>query len=201
MIEIDVIVSDEVSELLPLDTGRIKKHAVSVFESSEVSESDVNIVFIDDENMMVLNEKYKGRKGPTDVLSFALSEEDTDLYWVFCGDAEGTIGIWSLLDDEYQHSAGGRFVLYINGNYTYYAFNDFNKYPFKANPGDKLNLKYNADTITDGAAWYFNEVWLHHRDSDYKMKLTGGMNGTYYGEPTPSGVIAVYDETLVIPEN
>ena len=78
MIEVDIIVSEEVSEIFPFDTGHLKKHAVFVLESSGISECDVNIVFIDDMNMNMLNEKYRVRTDSTDVLSFTLSDEDAD---------------------------------------------------------------------------------------------------------------------------
>ena len=77
MIEVEVIISDETREHFPLEPVRLQNYAVRVFESCGISESDVNIIFVDDICMTELNEKYKGRKGSTDVLSFDLSEEDS----------------------------------------------------------------------------------------------------------------------------
>ena len=76
MTEVEIIVSEEVNELFTFDAERLKKHAVHILESSGVSEYDVNIVFINDMNMTVLNEKYRGRSDSTDVLCFMLSDDD-----------------------------------------------------------------------------------------------------------------------------
>jgi len=46
------------------------------------------------------------------LVSISLSSEDTDLYWVICGNAEGTENIIEP-DEVYDH---GSFLLYINGN-------------------------------------------------------------------------------------
>ena len=78
MKEVGVIVSDEVMEIFPLDTGRIQKFAACVFKSNGVSECDVSIVFIGDAKMTSMNEMYKGHKGSTDVLSFNLTDEGSD---------------------------------------------------------------------------------------------------------------------------
>ena len=78
MIDVDVVITDEVAELYPINPGRLKKHAVYVLKSSGILVSDVTIIFIDDTEMSVLNEKYKGCVGSTDVLSFILSEKDSD---------------------------------------------------------------------------------------------------------------------------
>jgi len=67
-----------------------------------------------------------------------------------------------------------------------------------ANPGDELNLQFLSNTLFNGTSWYFNEVWLHHVDNDYKMKLSGGESGKYYGEKTYSGKIIVFIETYII---
>ena len=48
-------------------------------------------------------------------------------------------------------------------------------------PRDTLNLRYYLCRI-NGTSWNFYSVWLHHLDSDYKMKLSDGASGTYYGE-------------------
>ena len=68
MAEIEIIVSDEVIELFPL-----KQKQVQGFKKY-----DINIVFINNEKMSELNEKYKKRKGTTDVLSFNLSDDTSE---------------------------------------------------------------------------------------------------------------------------
>lgn len=74
---IEVITSDDVEGLLPVDSGRLQEYAGHVLREEGVPEGEFNIVFIGDEFMTELNEMYKGRKGTTDVLSFNLTEETT----------------------------------------------------------------------------------------------------------------------------
>ena len=79
MTGIEVIVSDEVFELFPLEQEHLKKFAARVLKSSGISQYAVNIVFINDEKMTGLNEKFKKRKSSTDVLSFNLSDGSSDI--------------------------------------------------------------------------------------------------------------------------
>lgn len=131
----------------------------------------------------------------------SLSNEDTEYYWVLCGDAEGTKNI-TVYNSAFGagHSHVG-LILYINDDYTFYAWNNFNKYPFKANPGDELRIQYNLGYRAEGISWYFESIWLHHRDSDYKMKLSNGASGNYFGsDPYQSETVPVYNQTITVPE-
>lgn len=74
MIEVEVIVSEEVSDLLPVRPVPVHDHAVFVLESYGFTNAEVNIVFVGDEKMTELNEAYKNRSDSTDVLSFNLSD-------------------------------------------------------------------------------------------------------------------------------
>ncbi len=78
MVEVDVIVTNEASHLFSLDAVRLQNFAVQVLKYMGISESEVNIVFIDDVKMTELNENFKKHPGTTDVLSFILSEEHED---------------------------------------------------------------------------------------------------------------------------
>lgn len=75
MITINVSVAPQVAGLFPLYRIKVKKYSRNVLESCGVSKGGVNIVFIDNSEMTRLNEEYKKRRGPTDVLSFNLSDE------------------------------------------------------------------------------------------------------------------------------
>ncbi len=79
MTGIEIIVSDEVFELFPLEQEHLKKFAARVLKSSGIFQYTVNIVFINDEKMTGLNEKFKKRKSSTDVLSFNLSDGSSDI--------------------------------------------------------------------------------------------------------------------------
>ena len=78
MTGIKIIVSDEVTELFPLKQKQLQRFAVSVLKSNGIKKYDINIVFINNMKMIELNEKYKKRKGTTDVLSFNLSDETSE---------------------------------------------------------------------------------------------------------------------------
>ena len=79
MITVDVIVSEEVIDLFPLEREDVQKYSVNVLKSNGITRCDINVVFIDDEKMTGLNEKYKKREGATDVLSFDLSDNSSDI--------------------------------------------------------------------------------------------------------------------------
>jgi len=75
---IEIIVSDEVIELFPLKQKQLQGYAENVLKSNGIKKYDINIVFINNEKMSELNEKYKKRKGTTDVLSFNLSDDTSE---------------------------------------------------------------------------------------------------------------------------
>lgn len=75
MREVQVIVTEDVSGLLPLDATIIQSYVAETMGSHGAAGFDVNIVFIGDQEMTELNENYKKRRGTTNVLSFNLSED------------------------------------------------------------------------------------------------------------------------------
>ena len=79
MTGIEIIVSDEVFELFTLEQEHVQKFVARVLKTSGISQYAVNIVFINDEKMSELNEKFKKRKSSTDVLSFNLSDGYSDI--------------------------------------------------------------------------------------------------------------------------
>ena len=74
-INVDVYVSDDVAELVPIDGNRISDYAFTVLAARGVDSCDVNIVFINDEAIAEMNVQYREKQGPTDVLTFILSDE------------------------------------------------------------------------------------------------------------------------------
>ena len=79
MIGVELIVSEEVFDLFPFRCENVQKYSVDVLKSSGISKCELSIVLINNEKMTELNEKYKKRKGTTDVLSFNLSDEFSDV--------------------------------------------------------------------------------------------------------------------------
>lgn len=78
MTKVEIIVSDEVFDIFTIRPERIRTFAEKVIKSSGISNFDINIVFIDNNKMTELNERYKKRTGTTDVLSFNLSDETSN---------------------------------------------------------------------------------------------------------------------------
>ena len=69
----NVFLADEQDD--PLAGGALLELAETVLRAEGVpEESEVAIVFIDDEQMAEMNERHLGRSGPTDVLSFPIED-------------------------------------------------------------------------------------------------------------------------------
>ena len=61
MIDIEVLISEEVSGVLTAETDDIRDYAVEVCRASNFTQTDINIVFIDDEKMTGLNETFSSQ--------------------------------------------------------------------------------------------------------------------------------------------
>ena len=57
-----------------LDRARLRRRAARVLRALDLAEAELSIRLVDDAAMAVLNERHRGRRGPTDVLSFSLCE-------------------------------------------------------------------------------------------------------------------------------
>jgi len=79
MTDVEVIIAEGLAVQLPLDAERIKRYACDILSSNGAGEADVNVIFVDDAAMSGLNERYRDRRGATDVLSFRLSDEASDI--------------------------------------------------------------------------------------------------------------------------
>ena len=73
MIDLSVLESDTVNGRCPVGQEALGKYGETVLADCGITDADVNIVFIGDYEMSDLNERFKGRSGTTDVLSFQLS--------------------------------------------------------------------------------------------------------------------------------
>jgi probable rRNA maturation factor len=72
---IDVFAADEQSEL-PIDLSRWSELARCVLDAHEVKdEVEVSLMFVDEETIAQLRERFMGESGPTDVLAFPIDEE------------------------------------------------------------------------------------------------------------------------------
>jgi probable rRNA maturation factor len=75
MAETQVFVADEQSER-PVDAERFGQLARQVLADRGVrGEAELNILFVDEETIATLNERFLGKTGPTDVLSFPIEDD------------------------------------------------------------------------------------------------------------------------------
>lgn len=57
-----------------LDRRRLRRQAQRVLRALGLGASELSVTLVDDSAMAELNESYRGKQGPTDVLSFSLVE-------------------------------------------------------------------------------------------------------------------------------
>jgi probable rRNA maturation factor len=72
LLEIDVIGST-------LAPGRVEEAVAYAAASAGIEDGHVAIEFVDSERIAELNETWREKEGPTDVLSFPVDEDDEDL--------------------------------------------------------------------------------------------------------------------------
>jgi probable rRNA maturation factor len=74
-VTIDVFAADE-QQAHPMDVARWAELARQVLTARGVKgETEVSLLFVDEEAMARLNEQFLGKAGPTDVLSFPIEDE------------------------------------------------------------------------------------------------------------------------------
>jgi probable rRNA maturation factor len=74
---VSVFLADE--QDLPLDTSRILRLAEFVLEEMGVDpEAELSLLLVDRETMASLNARWRGKEGPTDVLSFPMDDPSED---------------------------------------------------------------------------------------------------------------------------
>lgn len=59
---------------MKIDRGRVKKQVSLILKKMGCIKSEVSILFVDDDEIQVLNRDYRGKNKPTDVLSFSQIE-------------------------------------------------------------------------------------------------------------------------------
>jgi len=74
-VTIDVFAADE-QQAHPMDVTRWAELARQVLEARGVKgETEVSLLFVDEDAIATLNEQFLGKSGPTDVLSFPIEDE------------------------------------------------------------------------------------------------------------------------------
>lgn len=57
-----------------MNLRRMKRVALHILEKLGLPETELSLLIVDDRQIAVLNQRYLGRSGPTDVLSFPMTE-------------------------------------------------------------------------------------------------------------------------------
>jgi probable rRNA maturation factor len=74
-VSIDVFAADEQEEQ-PVDVARWAELTKQVLTARGIKgETEVSLLFIDEDSIAALNEQYLGKSGPTDVLSFPIEDD------------------------------------------------------------------------------------------------------------------------------
>jgi probable rRNA maturation factor len=74
-VTIDVFAADE-QQAHPMDVARWAELARRVLDARGVKgDTEVSLLFVDEDAMAALNEQFLGKSGPTDVLSFPIEDE------------------------------------------------------------------------------------------------------------------------------
>ncbi len=60
---------------MKIDQRRVKRWVSLIFKKMGCIKSEISILFVDDDEIQVLNRDYRGKDKPTDVLSFSQEEE------------------------------------------------------------------------------------------------------------------------------
>ena len=71
-VEVDVSVGDGLRS--PVDPGRIEAVVRHVLAARGVAEAEISVALLDDRGIAALNEQYLSHGGPTDAITFTLSE-------------------------------------------------------------------------------------------------------------------------------
>lgn len=75
------VIGDNRQDLHPVDIDAWQRLAASVLEAEGVDgEVELNIAFVDREEMSTLNVDHMGGSGPTDVLSFPLDDDSSPMF-------------------------------------------------------------------------------------------------------------------------
>ena len=73
LVGLEIQITDQQGEI-KADIERIETKARKILDALAYRESELSIVLVDDAEMSLLNWRYRRRRGPTNVLSFAMRE-------------------------------------------------------------------------------------------------------------------------------
>ncbi len=113
---VEVLIKEE-KRRLPVSRQILSGATAMAFQLTGKKPGDISVVVCDDEYITQLNERYTGRSGPTDVLSFPMREgEFSDLSGALLGDIVISAETAAKQATEYGTTLEEEFLfLYIHG--------------------------------------------------------------------------------------
>jgi probable rRNA maturation factor len=70
------VLIDNRQSLLPIVNQELEHQALAILDALGCPEGELSLVIVDDAEIAAINEQYLGRRGPTNVISFAMREGD-----------------------------------------------------------------------------------------------------------------------------
>lgn len=70
------VLIDNRQSLLPIVNQELERRALAILDALGCPEGELSLVIVDDAEIAAINEQYLGRRGPTNVISFAMREGD-----------------------------------------------------------------------------------------------------------------------------
>jgi probable rRNA maturation factor len=71
-----VLLSDRWGQALPLAVGELRSLAERTLQGEGLTETELSVSLVDEDEITDLHVRFMGESGPTDVLSFPLDEDD-----------------------------------------------------------------------------------------------------------------------------
>jgi rRNA maturation RNase YbeY len=68
------VLIDNQQDLLTIPSARLKKTAMAILNALDCPDGELSLLIVDDDKIAPLNQQYRGRSGPTNVLAFSMNE-------------------------------------------------------------------------------------------------------------------------------
>ena len=68
------ILIDNQQNRLPIPSAELKKTATAILDALDCPDGELSLLIVDDPGIASLNQTYRGRSGPTNVLAFSMKE-------------------------------------------------------------------------------------------------------------------------------
>ena len=68
------VLIDNQQNLLTIPSAHLKKTAMAILDALDCPDGELSLLIVDDAQITPLNQQYRGRPGPTNVLAFSMNE-------------------------------------------------------------------------------------------------------------------------------